>query len=87
MELTKALQSFLTQAIEESSTCTIEGSFPRNLTDEEKAYLNEQLKPFGYFVGIFPCQTCADYTNGMEPFHLERRDFRYDKSEGSEENG
>lgn len=72
MTLTRSLQDFLNEAIEESPSCTVEGSFSRTLTKEEINYINEKLKNHGYSVNCFECETCNEYSDGKAPFHIER---------------
>lgn len=74
MELEKGLHQFLQEATTENGT--VEGSFGRMLTEEEFRYINQVLHPFGYKVACFQCNTCAEYSNGEEPFHLERTILR-----------
>lgn len=76
MELEKGLQRFLKDAIEEKAECTVEGSFPRLLTENEVTYLNEKLEEYNYLVNCFRCETCDAYSGGKEPFHIERVSIR-----------
>lgn len=72
MKLEIGLQKFLNKSIEESRACTVEGSFSRMLTVQEINYINGKLKRYGYLVKCFRCETCEEYSNGEEPFHIER---------------
>lgn len=76
MELEKGLHQFLQEATTENVACTVEGSFGRMLTEEEFRYINQVLHPFGCKVACFQCNTCAEYSNGEQPFHLERTILR-----------
>lgn len=77
MKLEKGLANFLKEAIEEKSICTVEGSYHRMITEEETIYLNNELNPYGYSVNCFECETCSEYSNGTERFHLERVNNKY----------
>lgn len=72
MELEKGLQRFLKDAIEEKAECSVEGSFPRGLTDDEVIFINEKLMEYGYSINWFKCETCDAYSGGKESFHIER---------------
>lgn len=72
MKLEKGLQNFLTECINEDEICTVEGSFSRMLTEDEIKYLNGKLLNYGYSIDCFKCDTCAEYSNGKSPFHIER---------------
>lgn len=76
MKLDSALQGFLDEAISEKNICTVEGSIKRMITFEERCYIDEKLKPLGYAVSCFECETCAEYSNGTHPFHIERVEIR-----------
>jgi len=76
MKLDSALQGFLDEAMSEKSNCTVEGSIKRIITEEEKSYINEKLKPLGFKVNCFDCETCAEYSEGTYPFHIERMTIR-----------
>ena len=75
--LHEGLQEFLKNATEESSVVTVEISFYRELTAEETIYINEKLKPSGYFVECCYCETCKEYSEGKAPYHIDRKDFCY----------
>lgn len=72
MELKKGLLNFLNEAISESMSCTVEGSFPRMLTNEEINYMNKKIQPYGFAVNCFRCETCEEYTEGNDLYHIER---------------
>ena len=72
MELEQELQDFLHAAIKETSDGSVERNFSRKLTQNEIQYINDKLNPHGYAVHYFYCRACHDYSNGKEPFHIER---------------
>jgi len=69
-----ALQYFY-QCIEKSSSCTIEFSSETYLTNEEKKDILTYLQPLSdeYIldIGQYNCSTCAGYSNGQKPIHIE----------------
>jgi len=77
MILEKGLQEFLNEAIGEKLVCTVEGRLSRMLSQEEINYINAKLRQRGYEVNCFRCDTCEEYSNGKEPFHIERKIARY----------
>jgi len=63
------------QCIEKSSSCTIEFSSETYLTNEEKKEILTHLQPLSdeYIldIGQYNCSTCAGYSNGQKPIHIE----------------
>lgn len=76
MKLDSALQGFLDESMNEKNTCTVEGSIKKMISEEEKNYINDKLRPFGYSVNCFECETCAEYSEGTQSFHIERVEIR-----------
>lgn len=42
------------------------------ITEEENNYINNELKPYGYAINCFSCDTCEEYSDGKNPYHIER---------------
>lgn len=70
--LTEGLQNFLTECLQEGKYVTVEGSFPRMLTDEELTHINGQLESIGQEVVVYECEVCREYSEGTHPFHMLR---------------
>lgn len=77
MKLDNDLQQFLESALEEKPNVTVEISFHRLLTEAESAYLNDKLKPLGFFAGNQYCETCEELSDGERPFHIDKRELRW----------
>jgi hypothetical protein len=76
MVLEEGLQEFLKESIEEEKHCNVEGGFYRMLTQEETDYINAKLKKYGYSVYCHRCETCEEYSNGKDLFHIGRDTLR-----------
>lgn len=75
MKLDSGIEGWLESAMREEvrdSIYTVEGSIKRMITDEERAYVDEKLKPLGFKVNCTYCETCAEYSEGTHPYHIER---------------
>lgn len=70
--LSEGLQNFLSECIQEGKYVTVEGSFPRMLTDEELSYINGELESIGQEVLVYECEVCREYSEGTHPFHMLR---------------
>lgn len=70
--LVEGLQNFLTECLEEDKYVTVEGSFPRMLTDEELETINNKLDSIGQEVMVYECEVCREYSEGTHPFHMLR---------------
>lgn len=76
MMLEDSLQKYLDWCLEEKPFVTVEMSFHRDLTRKEILYMNEKLKPIGHYVVCFPCETCKEYSDGKDAFHIDRLHIR-----------
>ncbi|MFS0905713.1 hypothetical protein AB3N02_21955 [Priestia aryabhattai] len=72
MKLEESLQKYLNQALESDPIYSCEMSFYRDLTKEELSYMNKQIEHQKYIFICFHCDTCIEYTNGKEPYHIDR---------------
>lgn len=72
MELEKTLQDFLNFALKTDPLYSCEASFYRELTNDELSYMNEKIAHQKYIFICFYCETCIEYSNGKEPYHIDR---------------
>jgi hypothetical protein len=76
MKLEEGLQKYLDEALTTDNIYSCEISFYRQVTREELDYMNEQLEGKGAYIICFNCDTCAERTDGIEPYHIDRMTFR-----------
>lgn len=72
MELEERLKDYLQEATITNTIYSCEISFYRDLAKEELNYMNEQMKHTDSKIICFPCETCAEYSNGKEKYHIDR---------------
>ena len=76
MRLEESLQKYLNEALTTDNIYSCEMSFYREVTREELDYMNEQMKDKGVYIICFHCDTCIEYSDGKEPYHIDRLTFR-----------
>lgn len=76
MKLEESLQKYLDEATTINPIYSCEMSFYRDLTREELEYMRSEVKKAnGYTLICFHCDTCIEYTDGKEPYHIDRIRF------------
>lgn len=72
MNLESSLRKYLTRATTTDTTYSCEVSFHRDLTEEELNFMNKQMQGKSKIIICYPCDTCAEKTNGKERYHIDR---------------